>query len=447
MANKKLRKILGASLSIRERVVAVARRGLTATGEGAVDFTLAGGRSPLLCVTKGTQGSPRIVKWGFTLAEVLITLGVIGVVAAVTMPTLVTNIQERVRKEQVRTVKYKLTKATDKMNSLGKIKQYNTTMDFVNELKKHMSIAKICDNNELEKCWPSTEINAYSGSGTTLTSYNPKTLTTGQSLKALALSTKSTQTVGIVTGDGVPMLLVYSPSALCNDFDEAKTYTWSVEDGKPVTNATTNCVSAIFDINGSKGPNKIGQDVRTLNSIFGATILSDYEPANMDICNNMKKKYGFKYCETYAQNNQDYWVGAMYACDKLGLHLPSMQTLAAIANSRYGTTQIGAYTIYIGSNPPEGTTCKQYFEQNWSEGTYRAKLSDAIICGADVATNEDSALNNSGLEPIVNNSNDYWANSEGTLIRRAYKRNIKTTFTLWGEDYRNNSHKALCTGD
>lgn len=29
----------------------------------------------------------------FTLAEILITLGVIGVVAAVTMPTLVTNIQ------------------------------------------------------------------------------------------------------------------------------------------------------------------------------------------------------------------------------------------------------------------------------------------------------------------------------------------------------------------
>ena len=88
----------------------------------------------------------------FTLAEILITLGVIGVVAAVTMPALITNIQERVRKEQVRTVKYKLTKATDKMNSLGKIGHYDTTLDFVNELKKHMSIAKICENNELDKC-------------------------------------------------------------------------------------------------------------------------------------------------------------------------------------------------------------------------------------------------------------------------------------------------------
>lgn len=34
-------------------------------------------------------------KGGFTLAEVLITLGVIGVVAAITIPTLVNNIQDR----------------------------------------------------------------------------------------------------------------------------------------------------------------------------------------------------------------------------------------------------------------------------------------------------------------------------------------------------------------
>ena len=121
--------------------------------QGTGAFTLAeGGHSPLLYGDEVTQGSPRLAKWGFTLAEVLITLGVIGVVAAVTLPTLVTNIQERVRKEQVRTVKYKLTKATEKMNSLGKIGAYSTTADFVNELKNHLSIAKICANNELEKC-------------------------------------------------------------------------------------------------------------------------------------------------------------------------------------------------------------------------------------------------------------------------------------------------------
>ena len=38
-------------------------------------------------------------KFAFTLAEVLITLGVIGVVAALTMPTLLKNIAERSNSE------------------------------------------------------------------------------------------------------------------------------------------------------------------------------------------------------------------------------------------------------------------------------------------------------------------------------------------------------------
>ena len=41
------------------------------------------------------SGMMNYSKKGFTLAEVLITLGIIGVVAAMTIPTLVSNIQER----------------------------------------------------------------------------------------------------------------------------------------------------------------------------------------------------------------------------------------------------------------------------------------------------------------------------------------------------------------
>ena len=37
----------------------------------------------------------KVKKWGFTLAEVLITLGIIGVVAAITIPALLTNLNNR----------------------------------------------------------------------------------------------------------------------------------------------------------------------------------------------------------------------------------------------------------------------------------------------------------------------------------------------------------------
>ena len=393
-----------------------------------------------MCGDEGTQGSPRLVKRGFTLAEALITLGVIGVVAAVTMPTLVTNIQERVRKEQVRTVKYKLTKATDKMNSLGRIGSYGNdnlaTERFVEELQKHMTIAKICKNNELDKCWPSSEINAYSGSGTTLTAYNPKNLQTGQSLKALALSTKNTQTVGIVTGDGVPMLLVYSPK--CSGFDEAKTYTWSVEDGKPVTNATTNCISAIFDINGAKGPNKIGTDVRTLNSLFGSTDIGKSDPVGINICNKMKKKYGFRYCDGQYSTvaNNDRWVGAIYECDKLGLHLPNMQTLANIANAFYGVTIIEPFTAYL-----QAPNCIELIE-SWEWYQHGLTSSDKIICNAKTSVDADSSVYNE-----TNVFGYYWSNNELSSTH-AYVRAIQESSSLWDRDVRKSqSASTLCVGD
>ena len=112
-------------------------------------------------------------KQAFTLAEVLITLGVIGVVAAVTLPVLITNINERVQKEQVRSAKYKLTLATDKMKSLGLLgEQYPTTESFVRELSKHLKLAKICDNNHLRDCWPTDEINLTDGTTESVNTLN-----------------------------------------------------------------------------------------------------------------------------------------------------------------------------------------------------------------------------------------------------------------------------------
>ena len=395
--------------------------------------------------TRRTNSGEGASRNAFTLAEVLITLGVIGVVAAVTMPTLLTNIQDRVRNEQVRTVKYKLTQATDKMKSLGKIEidgnDSNVSMNFVNELKKHMSIAQVCENGELDKCWPSATINAYSGSGAsaTPTTYNPKNLKKGTDLKALAIGTRDTNTVGIVTGDGVPMLLVYSP--VCSGFDEAKTYTWSVENGKPVTNATTNCVSAIFDINGAKGPNKIGQDVRTLNSVFGSVDLQTaYTPADVAICENMKKKYGFQYCNgSYTQQGKDYWVGAMAACDKLGLHLPSFQTLAVLATSRYADPTIGPYTALFDSSFGD---CRQWIKDNWGSGHYYFSEAE-IRCQAATDISDEQAKSAYKVQ-----DGHYWSSSESTATY-AYFRYFGSVISHWNRNYiRDNSDfRALCVGD
>ena len=406
-------------------------------------FTLAeGGQSPLLNLRRPS-------KHAFTLAEVLITLGVIGVVAAITMPTLITNIQERVRQEQVRTVKYKFTKATEKMNSLGLIGQYGTpsendaTEKFVEELKKHMTISKICKNNELDKCWPTGSIYAYQNGSTTLSSFAVKELKKGVNLKALALGTKNTETVGIVTGDGVPMLLVYSPQ--CSGFDEAKTYTWSVQDGKPVTNATTNCVSAIFDINGSKGPNKIGTDVRTLNSLFGSTDLGVVEGVTSEQCEKVRTKYGINACCTRcdSEDRKDTWAAGVIACAELGLHLPDMMTLANIANSRYGTTLIGPYTIYMGTQ--YGENCRDQIAAWYGASSYIFQEAE-IICNVSANTDSNSALNDGESSTAPTLSGNYWSSSEAYTMT-AYNRTFGTN-SRWDKTRgRYGSVKSLCVGD
>ena len=374
----------------------------------------------------------KITKYAFTLAEVLITLGVIGVVAAITMPTLLTNIQEHINKEKIRTVKYKLTQATDKMKALDKIGPYETTEKFLNELKQHMTIAKICDNTHLTECWPTSTINV------TNAVKNVSGIKTGQDLMSLALGTSETDTMGIVTGDGTPMILVYSP--VCTALDPAKSYTWSVVDGKPETNASTNCVSAIFDINGAKGPNKLGQDVRTLNSLFGYQLPGKISISKAE-CEKRKKELGIKGC---AYNN-DYWAGAVKACHDLGLHLPSPQTFANIIGARFGRSDIGPYTLILRNGFTNGGTtypdCHQLLVE--IDSTYHRLSRSDVICVGDGTS--DIPL---GPNTTVSGITGYFWTSSEVAADRAIKRSLFDDLSLWNDlDKTNSDYSPLCVGD
>ena len=365
-------------------------------------------------------------KTAFTLAEVLITLGIIGVVAAVTMPVLVANIQDRVRTEQVRSAKYKLTLATDKMKSLGLLlDSYPTTEAFVNELKKHFKIAKICDSNNLRACWPTDTISTPDGE------INVSTITNGSKLKSLGLGTAGTATVGIVTGDGVPMIMTYSPQ--CSQLEPSTTFSWTSVDGKPVTNATTNCISAIFDINGGTGPNRIGKDVRTLNSLFGYKRYSA-TPINKAGCEELKKKGLVNGCSY----DSDYYAGAVKACNDIGMHLPSFQTLAVIAGAKYGRTDIGPYTLIMVNGYGGYANCEDFYKSHDYNG--RLASTDKIICV------DGSSIPNGAGTPIDLADGNFWSSSEESPSL-ALMRSIYSLDSSWYSAKRNSTYVPLCVGD
>ena len=369
-----------------------------------------GGRSP----GEGTNAhTAPCRKSAFTLAEVLITLGIIGVVAALTLPTLNQAVNKRVRAEQIRTVKYKFTKATDKMNSLGLIGPYNSTAAFVAELQKHLKIAKVCPSSKLRECWPYDKITLLDGK-----EYEVTKIQTGKQFQMKNSDTAdySSPNVGIITGDGTPMILSYNTK--CEALDPVKNYGWSTEDNKPVSNATASCVAAVFEVNGTGKPNKQNDDVALFNAnglgsscaieldngkCFGAAFVPT--PVTKAECEQMKADGMVDGCHYH----NDYWAGAVKQCKGKG-NMPTASDLAKMASAIYeGNPNIGATSYVSGLTYKPGTATSLGLPEP-----------DSIVW--------------SGLE-----ANSY----------HAFARNFLRTSSSWGSGFSRNHNTAyaVCLGD
>ena len=285
-------------------------------------------------------------KCAFTLAEVLITLGIIGIVAALTLPAFISNVQGRIQAKRVENINQKLSKVTDKMAVQSGLIGYPDTMAFVQEMKKHMSIAKVCDNSHLADCWGTTEVDVGKD--------KPWEISKTKTAKNLKIGEPDNwaDTVGIVTADGTPMILSYDKE--CN-FDVNNTgLQFDKSSGKSNSLA---CISGVFDWNGGAKPNKLGDDVLMLgvasglgNSCaieigslcFTAPVIAP--PLTFAECEAQKSALGIKECCTTDDcSNGDYWAGAVKQCGGVS-KMPTMAQLAELASQMYiGNPSIGVY--------------------------------------------------------------------------------------------------------
>ena len=108
---------------------------------------------------------PTKVKFAFTLAEVLITLGIIGVVAAMTIPTLMTNIKA----QKMRTAflkQYSVVQQVFKQMEADDVSLDPSTytgVTFYKTFAKYLSGATLCYNKKNELCYTSTSEDIYKG--------------------------------------------------------------------------------------------------------------------------------------------------------------------------------------------------------------------------------------------------------------------------------------------
>ncbi len=352
-----------------------------------------------LMTTKNTKSA-------FTLAEVLITLAVIGIVAALTLPGLIQNHNEKAWSTAKDLWEKKLTETVRRMNTDGVMTGHDTTEDFMDTFKQYMKVIKTCDNNDINKC------------------YSPKVVTTGSNEEPMEVETDSltnassmglsdwqtnTNTMSFVVADGTTVIMAYQPEC---------PYADPIED----TGSQVSCMGYMVDVNGKKGPNRVGKDIQlssgvafsTCDNPIGDMCWSTEFLANraVNTCDGSEYEdldsYGSS--NSYCANN--YWAGAKLTCQEKGMSLPTSAQLTQLAQA-----------LYVNSDGTE------------------ANITEGYTSGLKV---RDEYTQN---PPIKYNSYLYWS-SEEYNANNAYDRHFLTTNTTgsdygWSPKYYSD-HRAVC---
>ena len=346
----------------------------------------------------------------FTLAEVLITLAVIGIVAVLTLPNLIQNHNEKAWSTAQDVFTKRLEVATRQMNTEEKLAGYESTMDFVNELKKYIKITRVCDKDNITKCF-AKEVIWNEGE-------DPVPMEDIQNAASLGQEDWDTETVGVQFANGVNAIIAYNPNATQDPYNNQ-------------FSATSNSMAILYDVSGNKNPNTNGKDIGKINveqlaGVTGCMIpeLKDtmcitqilgpqnggYSPMTLEECNQAvsEGKLGITAC----YYNSDYWAGAVRACGGV----QNMPTQAQLE-------QLAAY-IYPDADEIKGGTSTT--NANWDAD--RASLFTAQSPG--------------GTSYFY-----VWSGQEYSQSY-AYLRYFYPTATYWDFSNRNYSYfLAVCLGD
>lgn len=278
------------------------------------------------------------MKKAFTLAEVLIGLGILGVVSAITIPTLISNYQERAWNTASQVFERKLEEALKVMNTQQTLAGYKNTFDFINELSKHMKISKICTNDDLVSCF---EEKVYWG-----TDAKEVEMTDIKKAKNFGQDDWDTETVAVQFANGTTGVIAYNPD--CKQ--------------DPYSNQIkgTNCLAILYDTDGYKNPNTSSKDLRSINvPNLGSDCAAKINGkcfSQVQTLSGMSKseclaivnsgKYGNKFnsnecsnCDNSFGKNNCYHMNAVETCGGID-NLPSVADFEALSNILYTSGSI-----------------------------------------------------------------------------------------------------------
>ena len=266
----------------------------------------------------------------------LITLGIIGVVAAMTIPTLVANYNTKSWNTAATVFDRKLEEALKTMNTQSTLAGHTTTESFVEELSKHFKTNKICQNDKLLDCF--SDVVYWGGGNATPEEVDMSKIKVA---KDFGQDDWNTNIVGVQFANGVSAMIAYNPVNCTQD---------------PYSNRVTggDCLAILYDTSGTKNPNTSGKDLRAngnVTKLGGTTCAFELDgicfgapfyptPVTKAECEAMISTHGIQGCE----RDNDYWAGAVKTCGGVS-KMPTGAEIAKIANYVYNKTSISAETF------------------------------------------------------------------------------------------------------
>ncbi len=266
----------------------------------------------------------------FTMAEILLSLTIIGVVAAITLPSLTGNINERTWNTQRKALYARMSQAISLMpalNGYGTLIEgtdSTSAQDTVAEtfitsgLAKVLKINNICSDN-LEDCGI---VNSF----TNMANVKIPTPTTLHDLNAFfsqatyggaSFSTLNTNAAAFESQNGESIIAYYNPSCTTEYISNETVSSTGNTFGFP---QKTMCVNFIYDLNGNKGPNTVGKDIGIM-TVFNATdsVVVAPVPSSTNYA-------------TYEGNNTIAWENAAKACSQEDSEsrLPNIEELSSM---------------------------------------------------------------------------------------------------------------------
>lgn len=240
----------------------------------------------------------------FTMAEILISLTIVGVISAIVIPAVVGNINEKVFTNQRKAFYSRMSQAIELMPNLNGFGKYtgtwvsnnNVTVTedtaaegfITNGLSKVLDINNICTvdkdatadaaRKEIKKCgipskytkWDGTANNDFPTKLSEINNIITSEYPDGASDKlANPVKNIDTRVGAFTTKNGESVAVFYNPYCVDRDI----IFNASVVPDNPYYKNAKSffpyfCASFIYDLNGLKGPNKFGKDIWVMSALY-----------------------------------------------------------------------------------------------------------------------------------------------------------------------------------